>query len=47
MPLPFRIRSLVLLLSAAAASSPAWSLGMPAVPADAATLQQVQQVQQL
>ena len=52
MPLPFRIRTLVLLLSSAAATSQALSQGVPAAltataAADAAALQQVQQVQQL
>ena len=52
MPLPFRIRTLVLLLSSVAATSQAWSQGAAAglaatSAADAAALQQVQQVQQL
>ncbi len=48
--LPFRIRTLVLLLSSAALTSAAWCQGAPAAlaattPADAAALQQVQQLQ--
>lgn len=50
MPLPFRIRTLVLLLSSSAALSSAWCQGAPAAlattaPVDGAALQQVQQLQ--